>query len=64
MFTCSDHQAKNGIDRYLNDLIYSDVRSLDDIVRFNDEHSDIEFDKGKSSRIVHGYRKARDPTGR
>lgn len=41
------HQCKNGCDRYLRDLETSSVRSLEDVVAYNDSHADKEFDKGK-----------------
>lgn len=47
-----DQEAKSGIDRFLESFEYSKVRTLDDLVRFNDEHADIEFDKGWST-ITH-----------
>ena len=46
---CLDHQSKNGFDRYLKDLQYSDVRTLKAIIKFNDYIPDLEFDNGQSS---------------
>lgn len=47
-----DQEAKSGIDRFLQFFEYSKVRTLEDLVRFNDEHADVEFDKGWST-ITH-----------
>ena len=37
---------KNGFDRYLKTLTTSRVRTLEDIIKFNEEHADVEFHKG------------------
>ncbi|CAM1505655.1 Fc.00g112920.m01.CDS01 [Cosmosporella sp. VM-42] len=39
------HQGKNGSERFLKDLEFSKVRTLEDVVKFNNDHSDVEFDK-------------------
>lgn len=38
-------QSKNGIERSLQELEYSKVRTLQDVIAFNEQHPDAEFDK-------------------
>ncbi|KAJ9137774.1 Amidase signature domain [Coniochaeta hoffmannii] len=38
-------QVKNGFDRYLKTLTTSRVRTLEEIIQFNEEHADVEFHK-------------------
>ena len=42
-----EHQAKNGFERFLQDLEFSNVRTLEDVVKFNNDHADVEFDQGR-----------------
>lgn len=37
---------KSGFERYLKALKFSKVRTLEDIIRFNDDHPDIEYSDG------------------
>lgn len=43
-----DQEAKSGIGQFLQFFEHSKVRTLNDLVEFNEEHADIEFDKGLS----------------
>lgn len=47
-----DQEAKSGIERFLQFFEYSKVRTLNDLVKFNDEHADVEFDKGPSTILA------------
>jgi len=47
-----DQEAKSDIDRFLQFFEYSKVRTLNDLVKFNDEHADVEFDKGPSTILT------------
>lgn len=39
-------QGKNGFERYLNSLEVSKVRTLEGIIKFNEDNAGIEFHKG------------------
>ncbi|KAJ4255899.1 hypothetical protein NW757_004522 [Fusarium falciforme] len=39
-------QGKNGIERYLKALKFSKVRTLEQILKFNEDHAEVELDKG------------------
>ncbi|KAL6353553.1 hypothetical protein LRP88_14049 [Fusarium phalaenopsidis] len=39
-------QGKNGIERYLKALKFSKVRTLEQILQFNEDHAEVELDKG------------------
>ncbi|KAJ4226433.1 hypothetical protein NW759_005020 [Fusarium solani] len=39
-------QGKNGIERYLKALKFSKVRTLEEILQFNEDHAEVELDKG------------------
>lgn len=45
-----DKQAKAGIERFLKGSRFSKVRTLEDVMAYNEEHADVEFHKGKSRR--------------
>ncbi|EEU40698.1 uncharacterized protein NECHADRAFT_76112 [Fusarium vanettenii 77-13-4] len=45
-------QGKNGIERYLKALKFSKVRTLEEILQFNEDHAEVELDKGGLSGLV------------
>ncbi|KAH8779991.1 amidase signature domain-containing protein [Diaporthe sp. PMI_573] len=61
MYTIINQEAKSGIDRFLQFFEYSKVRTLNDLVIFNDEHADVEFDKGP---LIEASRPGEDQTAR
>lgn len=46
---CTGSQAREGCESYLKGLEASKVRDLQDIIKFNEDNKEIEFDAGKSS---------------
>lgn len=41
-----EQQGKNGFERYLNSLEVSRVRTLEEIIKFNEDNADIELHNG------------------
>ncbi|KAK6211552.1 hypothetical protein QIS74_10816 [Colletotrichum tabaci] len=45
MYEIINKQAKAGIERFLKGSRFSKVRTLEDVMAFNEEHADVEFHK-------------------
>jgi amidase len=45
-------QARAGCETYLRTLDDSDVRTLEDIIEYNEAHADREFDAGRSPSVL------------